>query len=125
MTLDRKRRLAALEASLLRPQFKPFPEAAATALLKWILDSHAAVAAGKACPVPRTYEPTPDTPAKAAVHAMLDRVADRLAGRVDAARSERRKAKRERRAARRAAAVARAPEPAPATNTPKASQRQP
>jgi hypothetical protein len=49
-------------------------------LLDWFTANRKAVQSGRASrlSLPPTYEPTPDTPAKLAAHAMLDRIAERL-----------------------------------------------
>jgi hypothetical protein len=79
MTAARLKRLQRLEAR--RPSERPWfdPGPAAIELLRWHLDCHAAVDAGRACEIPR-YGPHPEpSPALAAVMRELDRVAARLA----------------------------------------------
>jgi hypothetical protein len=113
MSKERLKRLATLESKLLRPAFKSFPGAAVAAELRWILTRHDAVKAGKAYLVPRTYEPTPDTPAAPAVHRQLDVIHDRLIAGEREAKAARRAEKLKRRAARRRAAALDKPAPAP------------
>ena len=82
MSKEHLKRLAALEARLLRPVFKPFPAAEATralvAAIDWCNENRKAVQSGRASKLPIRPDTTPDTPAKAAVHRQLAQIHDRL-----------------------------------------------
>jgi hypothetical protein len=78
MSLARLKRIAALEAKKPIVVLHVDPVEAAAAL-RWVLSCHAAVAAGKACLVPKFGPPREPTPAKAAALRGLDMIAKRLA----------------------------------------------
>jgi hypothetical protein len=61
-----------------RPETPLVDPAAAAASLRWLLACHAAVAAGKACLVPKFGPPREPSPAKAAALRGLDMIAKRL-----------------------------------------------
>jgi hypothetical protein len=88
MSKERLKRLAALEARLLKPKFKPFNDAAAVDFLKWCLECSDAVKVGKACHLPRDPLPPESewSPAMRAAMRQLDRLHERLQGKpVDVA----------------------------------------
>jgi hypothetical protein len=78
MSLARLKRLQRLESR--RPAERPWPDpVAAAASLSWLLTCFAAVAAGRACLIPR-FGPMPaPSPAKAAALKQLDGISKRLA----------------------------------------------
>jgi hypothetical protein len=78
VTAARLKRLTKLESRQVRV-FVAFDYAAAAAVLRWHLDCHAAVSAGKARALPR-YGPHPEpSPAKHEALRYLDRIAAWLA----------------------------------------------
>jgi hypothetical protein len=83
LSVARLKRLARFDSQLLRPVADIIdPKLAAAALLaelEWHEANRRAVRSRRACPVVLEREPVEDTPAKAAVRAMLDNIAERLA----------------------------------------------
>jgi hypothetical protein len=77
MSQQRLKRLARLESRQVKV-FVPFDDAAAAASLRWLLTCFAAVAAGKACLVPRYGPNQAPSPAMAEAMRYLDRIAARL-----------------------------------------------